>query len=794
MWTELNGEKTLITNGKDKDGNPIYIQPEQQKLGRTAYLYDINSSSWQIVSGPKGLTLRIEFETDGEEIKRWRKRRGAIKRLRDKAAADGHITAPKGHDLPFIEIDINKINFNNGRASLEPITKDNLRVGMNFDGNGFIEVLGFLGKIFTLGKEPENSLTQSLQGTVTKVLLENSEIVLSSLPSIADDLLGDISSQLGTSLDVSDLRFEEDQAIISLSDPQNPSAKRTFSQITHILKADKTDLFLIEENSIDGSGNNRANQIVGNDADNTLRGKAGNDYISGNSGDDRIFGNSGDDQLLGGSGNDQINGGSGKDWIQGSYGNDRINGGSGDDVIIGNSGRDVLKGSTGNDSSGGFGDDKIYGGSGDDILSGSFDNDLIDGGSGIDVMSGGFGNDRYVVDNVDDVVKEHNDRGRDKVTSSVDYVLGDNVEELKLSQDAYRGVGNELDNSLVGSKLNNRLYGKAGNDYLDGYFGDDFLYGGDGDDVLVGTLGKDRLIGEAGNDKLDAGLFSNIQGINPLYPSTVESRYLDGGVGDDKLYGGLGNDNLRGGSGDDAMFGWKGDDVYHVDSAGDNVNESMNSGVDTVFASVNYTLSNHVETLVLRDLVYQGTGNSFDNTIRGNSSNNLIEGLAGDDDLDSYYGNDVLKGGDGNDDLNGGYGNDSLFGDAGNDKLAGNNGNDFLTGGLGDDLLLGGAGKDTFSFNSALEGLDTITDFNQSEKDIIQIVNSGFSGRLLKGAIDSNQFVLGTSSVNADSRFIYDQSTGSLLFDSDGTGAVTATQIAALSNNTNLTYSDIVIV
>ena len=575
------------------------------------------------------------------------------------------------------------------------------------------------------------------------------------------------------------------------------------------------------ENSVLIGGNGKDNLQAGAGDDNVdggqgsdnLLGGKGSDYISGETGNDYIDGGSGSDTLDGSSGADKIFGRAGGDAISGGSGGDHISGGTGDDVIVGDSAfssteeisvatvepsssADTISGGAGEDLIlGEWGNDRINGGSGNDEIYGGPGDDAIDGGLGDDTMSGGNGNDVFRVDSRKDIIIEQINEGIDTVKSLFTYMLGDNLENLTLiGREAINGTGNEVDNDILGNKFNNRLYGKAGDDYLDGYFGDDFLYGGEGDDTLVGTLGKDRLIGEAGNDTLDAGLFSNIQGINPLYPSTVEARYLDGGAGDDKLYGGLGNDNLRGGLGDDTMSGWKGDDVYHVDSVGDNINESINSGVDTVFASVNYTLSNHVETLVLRDSVYQGTGNSFNNTIRGNSSNNLLEGFAGDDDLDGYYGNDILKGGDGNDDLNGGYDNDDLTGGSGNDRLAGNNGDDLLSGGLGNDLLLGGAGKDTFTFNSVLEGLDTITDFSQLEEDTIQIVNSGFGGGLAAGAIASSQFVLGTASVNADSRFIYDKPSGSLLFDVDGTGTAVATQIAILSNNADLAHGDIVVI
>ena len=44
------------------------------------------------------------------------------------------------------------------------------------------------------------------------------------------------------------------------------------------------------------------------------------------------------------------------------------------------------------------------------------------------------------------------------------------------------------------------------------------------------------------------------------------------------------------------------------------------------------------------------------------------------------------------------------------------------------DILTGGTGADRFIFNSVADGLDTITDFNSAESDLIQISASGFGG------------------------------------------------------------------
>jgi len=118
------------------------------------------------------------------------------------------------------------------------------------------------------------------------------------------------------------------------------------------------------------------------------------------------------------------------------------------------------------------------------------------------------------------------------------------------------------------------------------------------------------------------------------------------------LYGNTGNNLLNGEGGADTMIGGAGNDVYFVDDGGDLVFESLNQGTDAVFATVNYTLSANVETLVL-----QGSGNL---TGTGNGLANMLYGNAGDNSLDGGAGADMLNGGAGHDTLTGGLGNDTF--------------------------------------------------------------------------------------------------------------------------------------
>jgi serralysin len=164
-------------------------------------------------------------------------------------------------------------------------------------------------------------------------------------------------------------------------------------------------------------------------------------------------------------------------------------GGSGNDNILGNNVDNVLTGNAGND-----------------IIGGGAGNDTLDGGTGEDTMLGGIGDDLFIVGQAGDVVTELAGEGTDTVNSSINYTLGDNVENLILTGTAQNGTGNGLNNVLTGNALSNRLDGGAGNDRLVGGDGVDFLTGGAGDDVFVGEINATKVASKLGLISLDVVL------------------------------------------------------------------------------------------------------------------------------------------------------------------------------------------------------------------------------------------------------------------------------------------------
>jgi Ca2+-binding RTX toxin-like protein len=231
-------------------------------------------------------------------------------------------------------------------------------------------------------------------------------------------------------------------------------------------------------------------------------------------------------------------------------------------------------------------------------------------------------------------------------------------------------------------RLNPQVVSADQNDILNGGGGDDMLFGGSGDDRLLGGTGDDELQGGDGADR------------------------LFGADGRDVLVGGAGNDILNGQAGVDAAAGGAGSDKYYVDDENDAVVEKAGEGMDTVYASANYTLAADSAVEQLR-----ATADSMGLVLTGNELANQIHGAAGSDTLNGMDGDDIMRG---------------------------NNGADTLSGGLGRDALFGGTGADTFVFRSAAEAgngalRDQIKDFEDGA-DLIDLSEFGVGFDFIGGA------------------------------------------------------------
>jgi Ca2+-binding RTX toxin-like protein len=125
---------------------------------------------------------------------------------------------------------------------------------------------------------------------------------------------------------------------------------------------------------------------------------------------------------------------------------------------------------------------------------------------------------------------------------------------------------------------------------------------------------------------------------------------ITGNIANNLLLGNAGADFLDGGFGEDTLVGETGDDTYVIDVLGDVIVEAVNEGSDVVRASIDYALSDGLETLVLVGTApLSGSGNSADNALYGNEGNNSLSGAGGNDSFNGGYGADTMIGGLGND-------------------------------------------------------------------------------------------------------------------------------------------------
>jgi serralysin len=179
-------------------------------------------------------------------------------------------------------------------------------------------------------------------------------------------------------------------------------------------------------------------------------------------------------------------------------------------------------------------------------------------------------------------------------------------------------------------------------------------------------------------------------------------------------------------------------------------------GNDDISSVVTTTLNPIQSTLTMTcSAAIDGTGNELNNVLTGNSAANILSDGAG---------------------------------------------NGRLNGGLGNDTLTGGAGAEIFRFASLLNAatnVDRITDFTPTTSatttDRIQLENTGaglFTALTTTRTPATTAFVSGTDFTKADQRISYESITGSLFFDSDGTGPQASILFATLAtglaiNNTH---------
>ena len=490
------------------------------------------------------------------------------------------------------------------------------------------------------------------------------------------------------------------------------------SSVDYTLASDLEHLTLIGTADVNASGNTQGNTLSGNAGDNTLDGGTGADEMYGGDGNDFYVADSLSDVVT--ESNAGTTGGT-ADTVSSS-----VTFSLGDNIEnLTLTGTDAIDG-TGNDLA--------------NTVSGNDGANTLDGRQGADTLLGGEGDDYYVVDDTGDTVSETtNDGGTDTVSSSVDYTLSSNLENLRLTGGGdVSGEGNAANNTLSGNVGDNTLDGKGGADVMASGIGDDVYYVDDTGDTISEGFGE-------GEDSVFSSVtFSLATSVDHLTLTGTNDLDGSGNALDNTLSGNSGANTLDGGTGADVMDGGAGNDTFVVDDAGDVIVESTGAGgTDTVHSDIDYSLQDGLEHLTLTGaLNITGSGNSADNTLSGNGGHNTLDGSTGADAMVGGSGNDTYVVDSTSDSVTDSAGNDTVVsgvtytlgtgleyltlsgttaldgtGNAAVNTLSGNANNNTLDGAVGADALYGGAGDDVYVVDDtgdsvverAANGTDTVS-------------------------------------------------------------------------------------
>ena len=264
---------------------------------------------------------------------------------------------------------------------------------------------------------------------------------------------------------------------------------------------------------------------------------------------------------------------------------------------------------------------------------------------------------------------------------------------------------------------------------------------------------------------------------------SVEFVPILGTTGTDTLKGTAGWDTLDGLAGDDKLTGGTGLDTFLISSGRDTILDFNLLTKDATGSEVLQVSAGATADVTLK-AAWTATSDSFNDGTANLTTKGMAVDLSG---ITEGLGWNVTNKGAATT-IKGSQFNDMLTGGTGNDQLLGGAGNDVLIGGKGADILTGGTGNDTFRLGGDVK-TDHITDF-LAGTDRIELDNLVFKTLLTEGQLAANQFAQGTAATTATQRIIYDQPTGNLWYDLDGSGKGTAVLIGVLDNHVQITHTD----
>ena len=127
---------------------------------------------------------------------------------------------------------------------------------------------------------------------------------------------------------------------------------------------------------------------------------------------------------------------------------------------------------------------------------------------------------------------------------------------------------------------------------------------------------------------------------------------------------------------------------------------------------------------------------------------------------------------------------DVIQGRAGDDRLYGFDGNDTLNGGAGNDTLAGSWDSDIFVFDTPLDAASNVDKIiSYDEDDMIQLSSAVFT-KLSVGQLSLRNYSSTGVARDADDFIVYDEESGWLYYDPDGSGIALKVLFAKITLNT----------
>jgi hypothetical protein len=127
---------------------------------------------------------------------------------------------------------------------------------------------------------------------------------------------------------------------------------------------------------------------------------------------------------------------------------------------------------------------------------------------------------------------------------------------------------------------------------------------------------------------------------------------------------------------------------------------------------------------------------------------------------------------------------DVIHGRGGNDRLYGFDGNDTLNGGTGNDTLHGSWDSDIFVFDTPLDAASNVDKIiSYDEDDMIQLSSAVFT-KLSVGRLSLRNYSSTGVAEDADDFIVYDEESGWLYYDPDGSGIALKVLFAKITLNT----------